>query len=101
VRVVVGNLGPGEFRGLQIFVVVRLQTTLSEMIIGDVSHLAVGGTVTLDTVDFRVTRESEVEAIADPFSNLDDRDRSNNAMRVVLAPPQPAPPTPTPTRSRE
>jgi hypothetical protein len=52
-----------------------------------------GDTVTLTTSNFRLTVEEQVIATVDPGASIDDRNRGNNSISVVLTPP----PTATPT----
>jgi hypothetical protein len=98
VRVVVGNQGPGDFVALQLFVLVREGNASSELIIRDIQRLAVGATIAVETSDFRVTREAEIDAIVDPSSSTNDANRGDNFLRVVLAPPRTPTPTATPAR---
>jgi hypothetical protein len=93
VRVVVGNIGPGDLLEQQINVIVRDLGTRSELMISPTRGLEVGDTITLTTSYFFIQNETTVHAIADPSGNINDADRSNNSMTVTLSPP----PTPTPT----
>ncbi len=87
VSVVVGNRGPGRLEGLQVFVQVRDLTTRGELLISGLTTIGVGGTLSLQSSGFRVTQETDVQAIVDPFATTTDGDRSNNPLQVTLAPP--------------
>ncbi len=86
VAVTVGNRGPGDLVGKAIFVSVRDLTLRGEQLSTQVATLPVGGTITLTSTTFRVDRETDVQAIVDPFGNVNDPDRSNNQTNVTLAP---------------
>jgi hypothetical protein len=100
VRVVVGNIGPGDLVDQMVNVVVRDLTSQSELIISPQRGLAVGETVSLTTSHFIVRGERDVTAIADPSGNVSDRDRSNNVLHVVLSPVPVLTPTPNPFGQR-
>jgi hypothetical protein len=93
VRVVVGNIGPGDLLEQQVNVTVRDLGSRSELLISPTRGLAVGETITLTTSYFFIQNVTTVHAIADPSGNINDADRSNNSLTVTLTPP----PTPTPT----
>ena len=101
VRVIVGNIGPGDLLEQQVNVVVRDLNARSELIISPQRGLAVGETITLTTAYFVVQSEVTVQAVADPSSNINDPDRSNNALSVTLTPPPQPTPTPGATRGRD
>ncbi len=86
VQVTVGNRGPGDLVGKAIFVSVRDLTLRGEQLSLQVASLPVGGVVTLQSSTFRIDRETDVQAIVDPFGNVTDPDRSNNQITVTLAP---------------
>ena len=98
VSVTVGNRGPGDLVGQAVFVIVRDLGARSEQLVSGLGNLRVGGTITLVTSSFRVTSDEgeTIQAIADPYDNADDVNRSNNLMQVTLV-PLPRTPTPVPT----
>ncbi|HLF79898.1 MAG TPA: SH3 domain-containing protein [Dehalococcoidia bacterium] len=95
IQVLVGNRGPGELTGRSVFVLVRDLTLRSEQLSIQPGVVPVGAQVTLQSQNFRVERPTEIQVIVDPFSNLNDPDRSNNQLSITLSPA----PVPTPTRN--
>lgn len=93
VRVVVGNIGPGDLVEQQVQLLIRDLASRTELIINPERGLAVGETVTLTSSFFTVRTEQEVHAIADPSGNINDPNRSNNFLAVTLSPA----PTPVPS----
>jgi hypothetical protein len=96
VVVQVGNRGPGDLIGRQVFVQVRDLASAAETLIFTGS-IAAGDTVTLTSSSFRVTAEVDVLAIVDFGNTLDDSNRGNNSLRQTLAPLPPPTPAATAT----
>jgi hypothetical protein len=93
VSVTIGNRGPGSTNGALILVLVRDLSSRSEQMATN-RELDTGDTVTLQTQNFTVDHEMDIQAIVDHVTSLKDSDRSNNSLRITLSPP----PTPTPVR---
>ena len=96
VSVTVANRGPNDLVGFTVFVLVRNLAATNETISAPIPFLRVGATTTLETSAFTVSGEETIQATVDPFGSIQEVDRSNNTLQVVLA----APATPTATATQ-
>ena len=86
VQVTVGNRGPGDLVGKSVFVIVRDLTLRSEQLVANQATIPVGGVINLQTTAFRLTSETDLQVIVDPFGTLQDGERSNNQFSITLTP---------------
>jgi hypothetical protein len=85
VSVTVTNRGPGDLVGFTVFVQVRDLGVRSEVMSAAIPFLRIGQTLTLETSTFQISGEETIQAIVDPFGSVNEADKSNNTMQVVLA----------------
>ena len=94
VAVTIANRGPGDLVNQSVFVLVRNLALQSEQLVAPPGTLKAGGSISVQTANFRVVQTQEIVAVADPYATITDPDRSNNTLQITLSPPRTATPVP-------